>query len=529
MAEAEAFSPCAGYMCHLCLDVWLGQLSLHPSLPILIHALHIFSGCLSLTCSFLYPHQIVAFAAIVGLGLLVNAVAVFAIGLALYCSHCHLQHEIASLKRETPKSSNSLLETVTRERDALRVELAALRRSTHGPLPAGAIDAISRGPSPISPSTPALSSFLHVTNIPSATPLSAAPQSTAEPATTISLTPSFTNTPTDKANPTELTVTPTIPVINPQPVNQVALAAEARFGLINCPALAASAQSATTSPQSPTFTTAPTTKSNTSTTNTTMAAGARRALIKRAPAAISPSTPSPLPRPTATNTTTAAGATYALIKRAPAGAVATTTTTTTTTSTTKPAVKTSPAQFTPSHPPRLNSPRSNKSNKPSPLGRSWVTAPSTPSPPHDAIPTTVKPATPTAVKPATPTSKPTYTPDKATLAAAAIIGLISRGSAGKGPFTPTKLPGLDKTPASNTHHNAKPHSRASKPFHRQCDAEQGAAPITRLLRTRVFRGGEILFQAPVPEGAPSVASIETVQQCGCTSIRHGSARAEGSV
>ncbi|KAJ3250132.1 hypothetical protein HDU77_006946 [Chytriomyces hyalinus] len=452
---------------------------------------------------------IIYFAAIVGLGLLINAIGIFSIGLALYCSHFHLQHEIASLKQETPDLSNSLLETVTRERDALRAELAALRRSTHGPLPIGASDAISRGPSPISPSTP-------VINVPSATPPSVALQLTAQPTTqpaaTILLTPSFTNTPTDKPNLTELTVAPTTPVITPQPVNQVALAAEARFGLINRPASAASAQSANTLP-SPAFIATPATKSNTtlsttaqptsqpaatapitpsvthtpthksnatptdatipiattstpatnttphtvpqvalaaetrfglinrpasaagaqsatttqspptltatpaststtSITNINSAAGATRALIKRAPAAISPSTPTPLPRPVATPFVTPI------------------------TLTTKP----SPANLTPSRLPRLTSPRS---NKPSPLGRSWVTAPSTPSPSTPAQPLNAKPTT---VKPTTPTSKSTYTPDKATLAAAAILGLISRGSAGKGPFTPTKIPGLDKTP-----------------------------------------------------------------------------------
>ncbi|KAJ3239435.1 hypothetical protein HDU77_011297 [Chytriomyces hyalinus] len=359
---------------------------------------------------------IIYFAAIVGLGLLINAITIFSIGLALYCSHCHLQHEIASLKQETPDLSNSLLETVTRERDALRAELAALRRSTHGPLPVGATDAISRGPSPISPSTPAPSSFLQVTNVLSATPPSAAlqptGQPTVQPAATIPLTPSFTNTPTDKHNLSELTVAPTTRVITPQPINQVALAAEARFGLINRPASAASAQFATTTQSPPTFTATPASMSTTSITNINSAAGATCALIKRAPAAVSPSTPTPLPRPVATPFVTPI------------------------TLTTKP----SPANLTPSRLPRLTSPRS---NKPSPLGRSWVTAPSTPSPSTPAQPLNAKPTT---VKPTTPTPKSTYTPDKATLAAAAILGLISRGSAGKGPFTPTKLPVLDKTP-----------------------------------------------------------------------------------
>ncbi|KAJ3381704.1 hypothetical protein HDU80_001732, partial [Chytriomyces hyalinus] len=134
----------------------------------------------------------------------------------------------------------------------------------------------------ICPSTAAApSSFLQVTNFPSATPPSGALQPTAQPAATIPLTPSFTNTPTDKPNLSELTVTPTTPVITPQPVNQVALAAEARFGLINRPASAASAQSATTTQLPPTFTDTPTTKSTYTPDKATLAAAAIRGLISR--------------------------------------------------------------------------------------------------------------------------------------------------------------------------------------------------------------------------------------------------------
>ncbi|KAI8827913.1 hypothetical protein BJ741DRAFT_628358 [Chytriomyces cf. hyalinus JEL632] len=302
--------------------------------------------------------------------------------------------------RAKVSSITALNEKLTHERDAARVETSTVKRRlnvkeraevlhskrvtpkngacrlcpsptdlplTHGPKN----DLISQVPAAISACINSLSSSSHAPLVPSALP-----------ATTTKTT-----------------------------INQVALAAEAHQGPISRRVLVAGAQPASTTQSPTTFTATCTTKSNTSTINITTAAGATRALIKRALGAISPSTPSPLPRPVATTTTTSVSTL---------------------------AVKTSPARLTPSRPPRVNSPQSNTPNKPSPLGRSWVTAPSTPSLPHNA--------TPTAVKPVASVSKSTYTPDKATLAAAAILGLISRGSAGKGPLTSSKLPKLDKTP-----------------------------------------------------------------------------------
>ncbi|KAI8828109.1 hypothetical protein BJ741DRAFT_627501 [Chytriomyces cf. hyalinus JEL632] len=162
---------------------------------------------------------------------------------------------------------------------------------------------------------------------------SATPQPSAQPAAAAPSTPSCNDTTAAKSDPSGLIATSvatlatlaakttpkassnatptdtTIPIATtatlaakttPYTHAQVAPAAEACFGLINCPASAASAQSATTTQSPPTFTATPSTKSTTSTTNITPAAGATCALIKRAPVAVSPSTPTPLPRPVAT-------------------------------------------------------------------------------------------------------------------------------------------------------------------------------------------------------------------------------------
>ncbi|KAI8828115.1 hypothetical protein BJ741DRAFT_627538 [Chytriomyces cf. hyalinus JEL632] len=356
----------------------------------------------------------------------------------------HLRQEIQTLKQE--QSSTAVLNTVqkifqtlledrdearakklTRERDAARVETSTVRRLLHVKERAEVLHSkrvtSKNGACRLCPSP----THLPLTHGPKNDLISRVPAAISSCITTLS---SSSHAP---LVPSTLPATTTKPTIN-----QVALAAEAHQGLISRRVLVAGAQPASTTQSPTTFTATRTTKSNTSTINITTAAGATRALIKHAPGAISPSTPSPLPRPVATTTTTTSASTLA--------------------------VKTSPARMTPSRPPRVNSPQSNTPNKPSPLGRSWVTAPSTPSLPHNA--------TPTAVKPAASVSKSTYTPDKATLAAAAILGLISRGSAGKGPFTSSKLPKLDKTPVKTPAAAPIRTSHASQPYSSQCDTEQ---------------------------------------------------------
>ncbi|KAJ3234079.1 hypothetical protein HDU78_006046 [Chytriomyces hyalinus] len=406
---------------------------------------------------------------------------IFALGLSLglALSHRHLQQEVTSFKqgKACPTSNDAVMDSVTRERDNWHALAMTLKRvadletrvdvlqaekrsransacracqlSTHAALPAGASDSVSRGPAVIRPMPP-----------------SATPQPVAQPATATKLTPSFVHIPTD-TTPTDTTtpiVAITTPVVNttPQPIHQVALAAKARFGLINRPASAVSAHSANTLP-SPAFIATPATKSNTPLSTT--------AQPTSQPAATAPITPSVTHTPThksnatptdatipiattstpATNTTPhtvpqvalAAEARFGLINRpaSAAGAQSATTTQSPPTLTATPA-STSTTSIT-----NINSAAgaTRALIKRAPAAISPSTHSRLPRPVTTTTTTTTSNTTPTAT---TPTSKSTYTPDKATLAAAAILGLISRGSAGKGPFTPTKLAKLDRTPTA---------------------------------------------------------------------------------
>ncbi|KAJ3221233.1 hypothetical protein HDU81_010779 [Chytriomyces hyalinus] len=273
-----------------------------------------------------------------------------------------------------------LLHAESRERTSGTCQTCHL--STHGTsLSAEAVDSISRGPAAIRPSTAAPPSLPLVTNLPSTTPPSVTTQPTVQSAATSPVSPSFTDTPTDKSNTTladatSPAATPVTPAVKSTPytANRVAPAAEACFGLINCLASVAGAQSATMP--------LPTTIIATPNSNT-MATGAQSALINRAPAA-STSTPSASPRQVT----------------APPSATSTTPTTTPAT----PAIKTTPWTI----------PQANSASTPSASPRSAKT-PITPQPTQTQMaPTTTSKSSPPSTTTPSSNSKRTPTPTKAT-------------------------------------------------------------------------------------------------------------------